>query len=61
MTLYEIQQEIFDCIDAETGEVIDFERLNQLTIDRLTKIDNIACWYKQLTAEADAIDNRVLA
>jgi alanine dehydrogenase len=33
--------------------------LNQLAIDRQTKIDNIACWHKQLNAEAAAIDNEI--
>ena len=61
MKLYEIEQAILECIDGETGEVIDFERLNQLAIDRQTKIDNIACWYKQLVAEIVAIDNEIQA
>ena len=53
--------EILDCIDDETGEVINFDKLNQLSIDRQTKIDNIACWYKQLNAEIMAIDNEIQA
>jgi hypothetical protein len=57
--LYEIEQAILDCIDEDTGEVIDLERLNQLSIDRQIKIDNIACWYKQLVAEAVAIENEI--
>ena len=59
MKLYEIEQAILDCIDDETGEIIDFERLNQLAIDRSTKIDNIISWYKQLVAETVAIDHEV--
>lgn len=59
MKLYEIEQAILDCIDGETGEIIDFDKLNQLTIDRHTKIDNIISWYKQLHAEATAIDNEI--
>jgi len=57
--LYEIEQAILECIDDETGEIIDFERLNQLVLDRQTKIDNVICWYKQLNAEALAIENEV--
>ena len=56
MRFYEIEQAILDCIDSETGEIIDFDRLNQLAIDRQTKIDNIISWYKELNAEAVAID-----
>ena len=56
MKFYEIEQAILDCIDSETGEIIDFERLNQLAIDRHIKIDNIISWYKALNAETVAID-----
>ena len=59
MKLYEIDQAILDCIDNDTGEVIDFDRLNQLAMDRRTKIDNIISWYKQLCAEAVAIENEI--
>ena len=61
MKLYEIEQAILDCIDDETGEIIDFDRLNQLAIDRSTKIDNIISWYKQLAAEISAIENEIQA
>ena len=56
MTLYDISTELLNCIDTETGEVLDFQRLEQLSIDRQTKIDGLACYFKQLTAEAAAID-----
>ena len=59
MKLYEIEQAILECVDDDTGEILDVERLNQLAMDRRTKIDNIISWYKQLTAEAMAIDNEV--
>jgi len=61
MTLYDIDDAILACIDNETGEVIDFDRLNQLNIDRNIKIDNIACLYKQLNAEFVAIDAEINA
>jgi len=59
MKLYEIDRAILECVDGETGEVIDLDRLNQLTMDRRSKIDNIICWYKQLIAEAMAIENEI--
>ena len=59
MKLYEIEQEILNCINDETGEVVDFERLNQLAINRHTKIDNIISLYKQFAAEAAAIENEI--
>ena len=53
-SLYEINQAILDCIDMETGELIDPERLEQLTMEKDQKIENVACWIKNLTAEAAA-------
>jgi len=61
MKLYEIDRAILDCIDGATGEVVDLDRLSQLSMERNTKIDNISCWYKQLTAEVTAIDNEIQA
>ena len=55
MKLYEIDNAILDCIDLETGEVIDTERLDALQIERDTKTENVACWIKDLMAEANAI------
>ena len=55
MKLYEIENAILECIDTETGEVIDIERLNELQMERETKIENVACWIKDLKAEAEAI------
>ena len=55
MTIYEIEAEIMDCIDQETGEVIDLDRLNALEMERDKKISNVACWIKDLKAEAEAI------
>jgi hypothetical protein len=55
MTIYEIEAEIMDCIDQETGEIIDIDRLNALEMERDRKISNVACWIKDLKAEAEAI------
>lgn len=55
MTIYEIDSAIMDCIDAETGEVIDIDKLNALNIERETKVENVALWIKELKAEAEAI------
>lgn len=55
MTIYDIEAEIMDCIDQETGEIIDIDRLNALEMERDKKISNVACWIKDLKAEAEAI------
>ena len=57
MTIYEIDNEIMNCIDMETGEVIDTEKLNDLQMERDAKIENVALWIKELKAEAEAIKN----
>ena len=57
MTIYEIDNQIMSCIDMETGEVIDTDKLNELQMERDAKIENVACWIKELKAEAEAIKN----
>ena len=57
MTIYEIDNEIMNCVDMETGEVIDTDKLNDLQMERDAKIENVACWIKELKAEAEAIRN----
>ena len=55
MKLYEINNAILDCIDMETGEIIDIDKLNKLEFEREAKIEGVACWIKDLKAEAEAI------
>jgi len=66
MNLFEIQREIQNCIkpvvDERTGEIIgqeiDFQRLDELEMDKETKIRNIACWMKNLAADEKALDEQ---
>lgn len=53
-SLYEINQQILDCIDMETGEIIDVEAFQNLRIERDEKVENIALYYKNLLADAEA-------
>ena len=57
MKLYEIDNAILECIDMETGEIIDTEQLDKLQMERDTKLENVACWIKDLKAEAEALKN----
>lgn len=50
--LYEINAAILDCVDLETGEIIDFEQLQALQLEREQKIENVALWYKNLLSDA---------
>lgn len=53
--LYEIDQDILDCLDAETGEILDVERLDALQMEREHKLEGVSLWVKDLTAEANAV------
>ena len=61
--LYEIDNEILSCVDLETGEVIDTEKLDALQMEREKKVEAVACWVKDLKAEAEAIkaEKQILA
>lgn len=55
MKLWEINSAIMDCVDMETGEIIDIERLDALQMARDEKLENIGLYIKHLDAEASAI------
>ena len=53
--LYEIDQAILDCVDPETGEILDAEKLDALQMEREKTLEGVALWVKDLTAEAEAV------
>lgn len=55
MKLYEINKGISNCFDDETGEILDEKRLDELTMERDEKIENVVLYIKDLRAEADAL------
>lgn len=55
MNLYEIDQQILNCIDAETGEIFDAEAFEQLALERDAKIESVCLWIKNLNAEVEAL------
>lgn len=55
MNIYQIEQAITELIDPETGELLDYEQFEALNMARDRKIENMALWVKDLTAEAKAI------
>lgn len=61
MNLYEIDQAILALVDQETGEITDWEAFDALQMERDVKIENVACWYKNLMAEAVAIRQEELS
>jgi hypothetical protein len=64
MKLYEIKQELLNCVaipnsdnfvNEETGEVIDIAAIEKLKMAKNEKIENIALWIKDLKADAEAL------
>lgn len=55
MNLYEINSAILDCVDAETGEIFDMDKFEELSLTRDAKVENICLWIKNLKAEAEAL------
>ena len=53
--LYEIDAQIMECVDFETGEIIDVERLEALQMEFDSKVEGIALWIKNLVAEAKMV------
>lgn len=54
--LYEIDQDILNCVDDETGEIIDIEKLNALLMEKEKKLENVTLFIKDMKAEAAAVD-----
>ena len=61
MNLYEINAESLNCIDTETGEVIDPEKLTALQMEKDQKVENVALWIKDLKAEVEALKAEKMA
>ena len=53
--LYEIDAAILECVDMETGEIFDPEKLDALQMERAQKLEGVALWVKDLKAEAEAV------
>lgn len=53
--IYEIDQDILDCVDMETGEILDTGKLDALQMEREQKLEGVALWVKDLKAEAEAV------
>lgn len=55
MKLYEIDQAMYECLDAETGEIIDAEQLEALQMERDRKVENVAKWIKNMKSDVAAL------
>ncbi len=64
MNLYEIDARIQNFefeIDEETGEVLNFNELEELELELEKKQENVALYVKNLRAKENAIDNEIKA
>lgn len=53
-SLYEIEQAMLECVDLDTGEVIDSAMLDALQMERTAKLEGVALWIKNLKADVEA-------
>ena len=59
-SLFDIDKAILEFeyeIDEETGEILNAEDLDNLQMERKTKIEGVGLWVKSLEAEQDAVSN----
>ena len=54
-SLYEINEQLLNLTDSETGEIEDWSAFEALQLARDEKIENIALYHKNLLAEAAAL------
>lgn len=61
MTLYEIDkriEELTNAVDPETGELmVDVDAIEALAMEREQKIENIACYIKNLNSDVSELKN----
>ena len=58
-TLYEINQAMLECVDMETGEVLDAEKLDALQMERTAKLESVTLWIKNLLADVEAYEKEI--
>jgi hypothetical protein len=61
MNIYQIDKELMDLIDPETGELKDELAFEELQMERDRKIENVALWWKNEQADVAAIKAEIAA
>ena len=61
MTLYDIDNRLQELVDPKTGEIADYEAFEALDMERNRKLENMACWIKNMKADMDGIATEVKA
>lgn len=55
MNLFQIDKKILDCVDEETGEVVDIDRLESLNLQRDQMITNLCRWVTNLKSDVQQL------
>ncbi len=55
LELYEVDRRLYELVDPETGELLDADAFAALHMERTALIENLALWYKNASAEAEAV------
>lgn len=58
-SFYEINQDILDCVDQDTGEILDEDKLRGLQMAKGEKIASMARWVKDLRVESEALKDEI--
>lgn len=58
-SIFEIDQEMMNLIDPETGELLDYDRYLELDMERNEKIERSILAYKTFCIQAKAIKNEI--
>ena len=58
-SIFEIDNAILSLFDEETGELLDYDKFDELQIKRNEKIENTVQWVKELKAESGAIREEI--
>ena len=58
-SFYEINQDILDCVDQDTGEILDEDKLRGLQMEKTEKIASMARWVKDLRVESEALKDEI--
>lgn len=59
MNIYEIDQQIMELVDPETGELLDAQAFMDLQMERDIKVENMVLWLKNLSAQSAAIKKEI--
>ena len=61
MKLYEIEEALYELVDAETGEITDEQKFLEMQGAWTDKVEGLMLWAKNLASDIDALDKEIKA